>query len=55
MRVYDHAGCKEHCEDFTVVLKMFNVFDIKEMYISVLLLSELLKPLLGRTRSWGRC
>jgi len=27
MAVYDHAGCKEYCKDFTVALKIFNVFN----------------------------
>jgi len=31
-RVYDHAGCKEHCKGFTVALKMFGVFNEKQMY-----------------------
>jgi len=30
-RVYDHAGCKEHCKDFTVALKMFDVCNKKQM------------------------
>jgi len=33
--VYDHAGCKEYCKDFTVVLKIFNVFNKKQLYDSV--------------------
>jgi len=34
-RVYDHAGCKEYCKDFTVVLKIFVVFNKKQMYDSM--------------------
>jgi len=34
-RVYDHAGCKEYCKDFTVALKFFDVFNKKQMYDSV--------------------
>jgi len=30
--VYDHAGCKEYCKDFVVALKMFDVFNKKQMY-----------------------
>ena len=33
--IYDHAGCNEYCKDFTVALKIFNVFDKKQMYDSV--------------------
>jgi len=28
--VYDHAGCKEYCKDFTVALKMLDVFNKKQ-------------------------
>jgi len=35
MGVYDHAGCKEYCKDFTVVLKIFDVFNKKQQYDSV--------------------
>jgi len=35
-RVYDDAGCKEYCEDFTVVLKLVDVFNKKQMYESVI-------------------
>jgi len=31
MGVYDHAGCKEHCKYFTVALKIFSVFNKKQM------------------------
>jgi len=34
-RVYDHAGCKEYCKDITVALKIFDVFNKKQMYDSV--------------------
>jgi len=34
-RVYDHAGCKEYCKDFTVALKMLDVLSMKQMYDSV--------------------
>jgi len=33
--VYDHAGCKEYCSDFTVAVKIFNVYNKKQMYDSV--------------------
>jgi len=33
--VYDHAGYKESCKDFTVALKIFNVFNKIQMYDSV--------------------
>jgi len=35
-RVYDYAGCKEYCTDYThtAALKMFDVFDKKQMYDS---------------------
>ena len=29
------AGCKEYCKDFTVALKIFDVFIKKQMYDSV--------------------
>jgi len=35
-RIYDHAGCKEYCEDFTVALKMIDVFNKKQMYDSAI-------------------
>jgi len=35
-RVYDHAVCKEYCKDFTVVLKMLDVFKKKQMYHSAI-------------------
>jgi len=35
MGVYDHKGSKEYCKDFTVVLKIFDVFNKKQMYDSV--------------------
>jgi len=35
-RVYDHAGCKEYCRGFTVALKMFDVFNKKQMCDHVL-------------------
>jgi len=28
-RVYDHAGCTDYCKDFTVALKMIDVFNKK--------------------------
>jgi len=30
--VYDHAGCKEYCKDFSVALQIFDVFNKKQMY-----------------------
>ena len=33
--VYEHAGCKEYCKDFTVVLKILDVCNKKQMYNSV--------------------
>jgi len=33
--VYDHAGYNEYSKDFTVALKIFNVFNKKQMYHSV--------------------
>jgi len=30
-RVYDQAGCKEHCKDFTVALTIFDIFNKKQM------------------------
>jgi len=30
-RVYYHAGCKEYCKDFSVTLKMFNLFNKKQI------------------------
>ena len=30
-RVYQHAGCKEYCKSFAVALKMFDVFNKKQM------------------------
>jgi len=30
-RVYDHAGCKEYCKDFTVALKIIDVIFKKQM------------------------
>jgi len=35
-RVYDHAWCKEYCKDFVAALKMFDVFNKKQMYVSVI-------------------
>jgi len=35
MRVCNHAGCTEYCKDFTVVLKMIEIIDQKEMYDTV--------------------
>jgi len=35
MGVYDHKGSKEYCKDFTVALKIFDVFNKKQMYGSV--------------------
>jgi len=29
------AGCKEYCKDFTVALKIFDVFNTKQQYNSV--------------------
>jgi len=34
-RIYDHAGHKESCKDFTVSLKMFNIYNKKQRYDSV--------------------
>ena len=34
--VYDHAGCKEYCKDFTVALTIFDVFNKKQMHDSVI-------------------
>jgi len=39
-RVYDHAGCKQYCKDFTAALKMFSVFKKKRMYNSVFMRKE---------------
>jgi len=39
-RVYDHAGCKEYCKDFTVALKMFNLVNEKQIYDSVIMRKE---------------
>jgi len=33
--VYDHTVCKEYCKYFTVALKIFDVFNKKQMYDSV--------------------
>jgi len=33
--LYDHAGCKEYCKDFTLALQIFDVFNKKQMYDSV--------------------
>jgi len=41
MRVYDHARCKEYCKDFIVALKIFNVFNKKQMYNSVFMGKEI--------------
>jgi len=30
------AGCKEYCKDFTVAVKMFDVFNKKKMYNHVI-------------------
>jgi len=30
-RVYDHAKCKEYCKDFTVVLKVLDIFNKKKV------------------------
>jgi len=35
-RVHDHAGCKEFWKGFTVTLKMFDVFNKKQMYDHVI-------------------
>ena len=35
-RVYYHAGCTEHCKNFTVALKMIYVIDKKQMRDSVI-------------------
>jgi len=35
-RVYDHAGYKEYCKDFTVALKIFDVFYKTQMCDSVI-------------------
>jgi len=34
--VYDHAGRKEYCKDFTVALTIFDVFNKKQMHDSVI-------------------
>jgi len=39
-RVYDHAGCKEYCKDFTVALKMLDVFNKKQMHVTVMMGKE---------------
>ena len=36
MRVYGHAGFEEYCKDFTVGLKMFDVFYKRQVYDSVI-------------------
>jgi len=35
-RVYDRAGCKENCKDFTVSLTTFDVFNKTQMCVSVI-------------------
>jgi len=30
------AGCKEYCKDFTVALKLLEVFNKKQMYVNVI-------------------
>ena len=35
-----HAGCKEYCKDFTGALKMFDVFNKKQMYDSIIMGKE---------------
>jgi len=39
-RVYYHAECTEYCEYFTVVLKMIDVIDKKQMHDSVIMGKE---------------
>jgi len=39
--VWDYAGCKESCKDFTVALKFLGVFNKKQMYDSVLTEKEI--------------
>ena len=39
-RVYDHAVCKEYCKDFTVALKMIDIFNRKQMYDGVIKAKE---------------
>jgi len=33
--IYDHAGYKEYCRDFTAAPKVLDVFNMKQMYDSV--------------------
>jgi len=42
MGVYDYAGCKEYCKDFIAAIKIFNVFNKKQMYDSVFTEKKLL-------------
>jgi len=35
-RVYDHAGCKENCKNFTVTLQMLDAFNKQQMYNNVI-------------------
>jgi len=30
------AGCKEYCKDFTVALKIIDVFNKKQMYVNII-------------------
>ena len=47
MRVYDHAGYQEYCKDFTVALKMFDVFNKRQMYDNVIMGKE------NASRDWN--
>jgi len=35
-RVYDRAGCTEHCKDFTAALKMIDFINKRQMYEGVI-------------------
>ena len=41
MRVYDHAGYKDNCKDFTVALKIIDVIYKKQMQDSVITAKEI--------------
>jgi len=38
--VHEHVGCKENCKNFTVALKMLDVFNMKQMYDSLITRKE---------------
>jgi len=44
--VHEHVGCKENCKNFTVALKMLDVFKMKQMYDSLITRKEIL-PKIG--------